>query len=45
MEKPEGIDDDWILAGEYSIDVEGRQVPARVHIKTPYDPHGEKVKI
>ena len=40
----EGIDDDWILAGKYEIDVEGELVPAKVHLSPPHDPKGERLK-
>lgn len=45
LENPEGIDDDWIMAGKYEIDVEGRRVPAKVHLKAPYDPDGKRLRM
>jgi len=44
LKNPEGITDDWILNGVYEIEVEGRRIPAQVHLKAPYDPKGEKLK-
>jgi 4-methylaminobutanoate oxidase (formaldehyde-forming) len=44
LKNPEGITDDWILNGAYEIEVEGRRIPAQVHLKAPYDPKSEKVK-
>jgi 4-methylaminobutanoate oxidase (formaldehyde-forming) len=44
LKNPEGITDDWILTGDYEIEVEGSRIPAQVHLKAPYDPKGEKVK-
>jgi 4-methylaminobutanoate oxidase (formaldehyde-forming) len=41
----EGIDDDWILSGRYEIDVEGKRIPAKAHLKAPYDPMGERMRI
>ena len=38
LENPEGIDEDWILAGKYEISVEDKKIPAKVHLKAPYDP-------
>jgi len=45
LEKPDCIDDEWILSGSYEIEVEGRMVPAKVHIKAPYDPEGKRVRM
>jgi 4-methylaminobutanoate oxidase (formaldehyde-forming) len=45
LEQPEGISDEWILAGRYEIDVEGTRIPAKVHLKAPYDPSGERVRM
>ena len=43
--QPGGITDDWILSGTYEILVEGRKYPARVHLKSPYDPRNERPKL
>ena len=40
-----GITDDWILSGTYEILVEGKKYPARVHLKSPYDPRNERPKL
>lgn len=40
-----GIDSDWILSGDYTIEIEGRRVAAAVHMKSPYDPHNERVRM
>ena len=45
LENPEGIDDEWILSGKYEIDVEGKRIPAKVHLQAPYDPKGERVRM
>jgi len=47
LEKPDGtvIDNKWISAGNYEIEIEGKKIPAEVHIKSPYDPHNERVKM
>jgi glycine cleavage system T protein len=42
---PEGAEDEWILEGEYSIDVAGGRVPAQPHLKAPYDPDGGRVRM
>lgn len=41
----EGIEDEWILSGKYEIDVEGKLIPAKVHLKAPYDPKNERVRM
>ena len=47
LKKPDGsiIDSDWINSGRYEIEVEGKMVPAKVHIKSPYDPDNERVRM
>jgi 4-methylaminobutanoate oxidase (formaldehyde-forming) len=45
LENPKGIDDEWILSGQYQIDVAGKLIPAKVHIKAPYDPESKKVRM
>ncbi len=39
------ITEDWILKGKYEIEVEGKMVPAKVHIRSPYDPKNERTKM
>jgi glycine cleavage system T protein len=45
LQKPDGVRDDWIFAGRYAIDVEGTLVPAAVHIRPPYDPKGDRLRL
>jgi 4-methylaminobutanoate oxidase (formaldehyde-forming) len=45
LDNPKGIDDEWILSGKYQIDVEGKLIPAKVHLKAPYDPESKRVKM
>jgi glycine cleavage system T protein len=45
LEHPDGPTDDWILSGQYEINVEGRRIPASVHLKPPYDPGGQRVRL
>jgi len=42
---PQGVNDEWLLAGKYEIDVEGSRVPATIHLKAAYDPEGQKVRM
>ena len=39
------ISEDWILNGKYEIEVEGKMIPAKVHIRSPYDPKNERTKM
>lgn len=39
------ISDTWILDGHYEIMVEGRMIPAKVHLGSPYDPKNERPKM
>jgi 4-methylaminobutanoate oxidase (formaldehyde-forming) len=39
------ITEDWILNGNYEIEVEGKMVPAKVHTRSPYDPKNERTKM
>ena len=45
LSQPDGITNDWILSGNYEILVEGKKYPARVHLKSPYDPRNERPKL
>jgi len=45
LENPEGISDEWILAGEYEIEVEDQRVPAKVHLQGVYDPGGKRARL
>jgi 4-methylaminobutanoate oxidase (formaldehyde-forming) len=45
LQNSEGISDEWILSGRYEIDVEGARIPAEVHLKAPYDPSGERLRM
>jgi len=38
------IDNDWLTSGRYTIDVAGDLLPARLHLKAPYDPASARVK-
>jgi 4-methylaminobutanoate oxidase (formaldehyde-forming) len=44
LENPDGITKEWIMNAEYTIDVEGKMVPAEVHLKPMYDPKSERVR-
>ena len=41
----EGVKNDWILSGTYEIMVEGKKIPAKVYLKSPYDPKNERTRM
>jgi len=45
LENPQGISDEWILSAKYEIDVEGELIPAKAHLKAPYDPARKRVRM
>ena len=45
LDNPKGIDDEWILSGKYQIDVEGKLIPAKVHLEAPYDQESKRVRM
>ena len=45
VENLKGVNDQWMLAGKYEIDVEGKRVPATIHLNAPYDPRGKRVRM
>ncbi|MDJ0669153.1 MAG: FAD-dependent oxidoreductase [Desulfobacterales bacterium] len=45
LKNPDGITNDWILDGQYEIMVEGERIPAKVHLRSPYDPQNERTRL
>ena len=45
LENPDGVENEWIQSGNYEIGVEGERIPATAHIKAPYDPKAERVRM
>jgi hypothetical protein len=41
----QAIDDDFIHAGRYEINVSGRKYPAKPFLRAPYDPHRKKILV
>ena len=41
----EGASKDWLEQGDFEVDVAGQRYPAHVHLRSPYDPKSERVKI
>ncbi len=40
-----GINKDWLEQGDFEIDVAGKRYRARLHLRSPYDPKSERVKM
>jgi 4-methylaminobutanoate oxidase (formaldehyde-forming) len=45
VKNDEGITEEWILAGKYELEVQGQMIPAKVHVRSPYDPKNERTKM
>jgi hypothetical protein len=43
LKNANGIDDEWMLSGNYEINIEGKLYPIKVHLEPPYDPNSERV--
>jgi 4-methylaminobutanoate oxidase (formaldehyde-forming) len=38
-----GVSSEFILSGEYAIETNGERVPAKVYLRSPYDPRRAKI--
>jgi 4-methylaminobutanoate oxidase (formaldehyde-forming) len=45
VKNAKGVTDEWILEGKYTIETEGRMIPAKVHLRSPYDPKNERPRM
>jgi 4-methylaminobutanoate oxidase (formaldehyde-forming) len=45
LSNKDGISEKWVLDGNYEIMVEDRKIPAKVHLRSPYDPNNERPKM
>ena len=45
LKKPEGIEDEWIMAGKYEINVGGNLYPIKIHLAPVYDPKSKNVRM
>jgi len=45
LEADEPIKADYLKSGEFEIDLAGLRFSAQVHLRTPYDPKGERAKV
>ncbi len=41
---PDGVDDDFLFAGDYELEVATERLPCRIHRGPLYDPKMERVK-
>jgi 4-methylaminobutanoate oxidase (formaldehyde-forming) len=39
-----GVDSEFVMSGDYTLEVAGERVPARPFLKPPYDPEGLRVR-
>jgi 4-methylaminobutanoate oxidase (formaldehyde-forming) len=45
VKNEDGITDQWVLDGKYELEVEGKMIPAAVHIRSPYDPKNQRPRM
>jgi len=45
LKHPETIDDEWIMAGKYEINVAGKMFPIKIHLEPVYDPKSQRVRL
>lgn len=44
VRNPDGVTDDYLIQGEYELDVAGDLVPATIHLRGLYDPDNSKIR-
>jgi 4-methylaminobutanoate oxidase (formaldehyde-forming) len=44
VRRAEGLDEAWLTAGRYELEVRARRVPATMTLRPLYDPKGERIK-
>jgi 4-methylaminobutanoate oxidase (formaldehyde-forming) len=44
VRNPEGVTEDWLMAGSYALVVAGETVPARIGLRPFHDPDGTRVR-
>jgi 4-methylaminobutanoate oxidase (formaldehyde-forming) len=45
VRNPDGLDNDWVLSGEYELEIATERVPASVSLKPFYDPSMSRIKV
>ena len=43
VKNPAGVDQAFLLSGQYEIETNGQRVPAKIYLRSPYDPKREKI--
>jgi hypothetical protein len=43
VNRAEGVDPDFIKAGNYEIDINGKRFKASAHLRAPYDPTRSRI--
>jgi 4-methylaminobutanoate oxidase (formaldehyde-forming) len=41
----DSLTEEWILDGKHELEVQGKMIPANVHIRSPYDPKNERTRM
>ena len=44
VRREQGVDNDYLLSGNYELDVAGARFPAEISIRALYDPAGERMR-
>ncbi len=44
VDRPEGVDKEFLMAGRFQVDVAGSLHDAKLHLKAAYDPQGSKIR-
>jgi len=45
LKNPAGIQDEWIMAGQYEINVAGKLFPIQIHLEPVYDPQNKRIRM
>ena len=45
VKNEDNVTDQWVLDGKYELEVEGKMIPAEVHIRSPYDPQNQRPRM
>ena len=45
VKNKDGISDRWVQEGTYELEVEGKMIPVRLHLRSPYDPGNQRTKM
>ncbi len=45
VKNKDNMSDRWVQEGTYELEVEGKMIPVRVHLRSPYDPGKQRTKL